>query len=352
MTDADGKAVANEGEVKKNTTITIKAEPAAGYTLKSLTANGKELKPEYNATTHTVPFAVQEEDVTIAVGFEKSAPTPSEEEVEVTLTVTGELNGKVKVGEKELVSGVNKVKKGETLKVTAKANDGFQLKTFTIDGVDRLAEAETGIAIAFKQAVAIAVEFKTIPEGGDEKVTLKIVQPQDGAIVVKASDGKVLENGAKIEKGTITITATPSAQYELEWLKANNEDLTTKVDKKTHSVQYEVKADVTIRAKFKKRNGGDRPTPPIAPPSTGVEDALFANVMVAPNPFTNQLRILNPEGVVGRYTLVNTLGGVVRSGALSSTEVFVDTEALPAGIYFVCIEIQGGVKRSIMAIKH
>ena len=352
VTDADGNNVANEGEVKKNTTITIKAEPAAGYTLKSLTANGKDLKPKYDKKTHSVSFAVQEEDVTIAVEFEKSAPTPSEEDVEVTLTVTGELNGKVKVGEKELVSGVNKVKKGETLKVTAKANDGFQLKTFTIDGVDRLAEAETGIAIAFKQAVAIAVEFKTIAEGGDEKVTLKIVQPQDGAIVVKASDGKVLENGTKIEKSTITITATPSAQYELEWLKANEEDLTTKVDKKTHSVQYEVKADVTIRAKFKKRNGGDRPTPPIAPPSTGVEDALFANVMVAPNPFTSQLRIVNPEGVVGRYTLVNTLGEVVRSGALSGTEVFVDTEALPAGIYFVCIKIQGGAKRSIMAIKH
>ncbi len=352
VTDADGKAVANEGEVKKNTTITIKAAPAAGYTLKRLTANGNDLKPKYDKKTHSVAFAVQEEDVTIAVEFEKSSSVPSEEDVEVTLTVTGELNGKVKVGEKELVSGVNKVKKGETLKVTAKANDGFQLKTFTIDGVDRLAEAETGIAIAFKQAVAIAVEFKTIAEGGDEKVTLKIVQPQDGAIVVKASDGKVLENGAKIEKSTITITATPSAQYELEWLKANEEDLTTKVDKKTHSVQYEVKADVTIRAKFKKRNGGERPTPPIAPPPTGVEDALFANVMVAPNPFTSQLRIVNPEGVVGRYTLVNTLGVVVRSGALSGTEVFVDTEALPAGIYFVCIKIQGGAKRSIMAIKH
>ncbi|MGP1461582.1 MAG: hypothetical protein ACTTKF_08405, partial [Bacteroides sp.] len=66
-------------------------------------------------------------------------------------------------------------------------------------------------------------------------------------------------------------------------------------------------------------------------PRTAVEDAVLASFAVAPNPFTSQLRIENPEGVAAHYELVNASGLVVRSGAFSATEVFVDTEALPQG---------------------
>jgi len=81
-----------------------------------------------------------------------------------------------------------------------------------------------------------------------------------------------------------------------------------------------------------------------------VEDAVLAGISVAPNPFTSQLRIVNPEGIVARYTLVNTLGGVVRSGVLSGTEV-VDTEALPAGLYFVRVTGQNGATRVLRVVK-
>jgi len=67
--------------------------------------------------------------------------------------------------------------------------------------------------------------------------------------------------------------------------------------------------------------------------------------VVAPNPFTAQLRIDNPEGVAARYELVNAAGVVVRTGAFVATEVFVDTEALPAGLYLVRLMGQNGAKR-------
>lgn len=343
VTDASGNNVANGGEVKKNSIITIKAEPAAGYTLKSLTANWKDLMPKYNTETHSVTYVVQEDDVKIMVAFEKPAPTPNEEEVEVTLSVIGVLNGKVKVGEQELVSGVNKVKKGKRQKVTAKADKGFRLKTFTIGGISKLAEANTGVDIAFTRAVAIAVAFETTTqEEGDKTVVLTVVQPQDGAIVVKGSDGKTLASGTKIEKGTINITVTPNAQYELEWLKINEEDFTEKVNKETRSVSYEVQADVTIRAKFKK--GADDP-------STAVEDAFLANVIVAPNPFTRALRIMGNEVSGVRYELFNAQGVVVRAGSVDTTEVVIDTEELVSGLYWVRLSDGKGAMRVYRVVK-
>ena len=40
----------------------------------------------------------------------------------------------------------------------------------------------------------------------------------------------------------------------------------------------------------------------IVDPATAIEDATFANVVVAPNPFDNQLRIANGD-LRGEYTL-------------------------------------------------
>ena len=79
---------------------------------------------------------------------------------------------------------------------------------------------------------------------------------------------------------------------------------------------------------------------------------MLASLSVAPNPFTTQVWIENPEGVAVRYELVNASGLVVRSGAFSATEVIVDTEVLPAGVYFVRIETQNGAKRVEKVVKY
>lgn len=333
--DADQNIVENEGGVKKNSTITIKAAPTSGYRVKELKANDTDLLPTYNETTKTASFNVLEADVTIVVAFEKVTTPPPAEEIEVTLNVIGDLNGEVKVGEQALVAGINKVKKGETLKVTAKAKTGFQLKTFTIDGTDKLSEAETGVTITFNQAVTIAVAFEAAAQPSDS-FTVTIVQPQDGTLVVKEGT-KVLENGAKVAKTTLTIVATPNAKYELEWLKVNEEDLTAKLDKTTHSVQYEVKADVKITAKFKR--------------STDVVDALFANTIVAPNPFGSQLRILNAEGQGAKYELINAQGIIVRTAQLGHVISQLDTEALPEGLYLLRLTHTSGVTKTFVVVK-
>ncbi len=91
-------------------------------------------------------------------------------------------------------------------------------------------------------------------------------------------------------------------------------------------------------------------TKPIVPQA--VEDAVLASVVVAPNPFAAQLRIVNPEGITLRYELVTLTGNVVRAGAVDSTETVVDTEALPAGLYFVRLTGQNGAKRGERVVKY
>ena len=77
-------------------------------------------------------------------------------------------------------------------------------------------------------------------------------------------------------------------------------------------------------------NQGGNPKPPQA-----VEDAALATITHAPNPFSSQLRIANPAGVVATYAILTSTGVVVASGALQGLETTVDTSAFTPGLYLV-----------------
>ena len=171
------------------------------------------------------------------------------------------------------------------------------------------------------------------------------------------------------ESVTLTATIAPenASEKRVTWSSSNPEIAT--VDPETGKVTAKKKGTCTITAKTKEEgssvegtctivvvennngggNGGGswQPQTPKA-----VEDAVLASLAVAPNLFTSQLRIENPEGVAVRYELVNAAGLVMRAGAFSATEVIVDTEALSAGVYFVRIETQNGAKRVVKVFKY
>ena len=85
---------------------------------------------------------------------------------------------------------------------------------------------------------------------------------------------------------------------------------------------------------------------------TPVEDPIVAGLSVVPNPFAAHLRILNTGAFVGRYQLVNATGVVVRAGVLESTELEIDTTALPTGIYIMRFEASNGAKRTQRVVKY
>ena len=98
--------------------------------------------------------------------------------------------------------------------------------------------------------------------------------------------------------------------------------------------------------------GGNTPGGNTPPKDTAVEEVALATLTVAPNPFHAQLRISNPSGVTAAYELVTLTGTVVRSGAVDGQEVLVDTETLPAGIYFVRLEASNSARRTLKAVKY
>ncbi len=88
------------------------------------------------------------------------------------------------------------------------------------------------------------------------------------------------------------------------------------------------------------------PSPSPTPDPNAVEDAVFAGILVAPNPFSTVLRISNVERTGIRYSLFDAQGVSILSGELPEGEISLSTEALPAGLYLLQLQAADG------AIKH
>ena len=82
----------------------------------------------------------------------------------------------------------------------------------------------------------------------------------------------------------------------------------------------------------------------------GVEDAVFANIVVAPNPFGNALRIVNGK-LRGTYALLNAQGVVVRCGNMDGNEVVVETSDLTSGLYLLRLSAENGATKTIRVVK-
>lgn len=79
--------------------------------------------------------------------------------------------------------------------------------------------------------------------------------------------------------------------------------------------------------------------------TTPVEDAAWADVIVAPNPCTTSIRISRHTGAnSAKYTLYSVMGRVVLSGALFAPETTLLVSHLPAGVYFLQLQTAEGAK--------
>jgi len=85
-------------------------------------------------------------------------------------------------------------------------------------------------------------------------------------------------------------------------------------------------------------------------PPTAVEDAVFASVVVSPNPFNALLRISNGD-VRGRYALYNTQGVEVALGVLEGAETHINTTSFPAGMYLLRLTAENGATKTFTVVK-
>ena len=108
--------------------------------------------------------------------------------------------------------------------------------------------------------------------------------------------------------------------------------------------------EATITVKSKKDESIKSTCKVVVESASSVEDAVFANVVVAPNPFSAQLRIANGE-LCGTYTLLNVQGVVVTSGVLEGAETRINTSSFPAGIYLLRLSADNGAMQTYRVVK-
>ena len=108
--------------------------------------------------------------------------------------------------------------------------------------------------------------------------------------------------------------------------------------------------ETTITAVSEKYESVTNTCKVIVIPPTAVEDAVFANVVVSPNPFETQLRISNGD-VRGKYALYNTQGVEVAFGGLEGVETLINTASFPAGMYLLRLTSENGAVKTYRVVK-
>ena len=231
------------------------------------------------------------------------------------------------------------------LKVEPKqGNTGVQV-TITVVLPNKKDEVRSG-AIAFvlandaktKQVVLLTQEKRPdqyitvdplnyiFPTAGEKKENCLTVESSAAWTLSYNADWLKVETkeGAAGEK-KLTITADPNSNKD-----ARMAELTF-----AHKDNNDNKQVVTLKQEGK---------------PAAVEEALFADVTVSPNPFHHLLRITNGN-LQGEYTLLNAQGVKVASGVLEVSETTVNTSELSAGIYLLQLNVKGGATKTYRVVK-
>jgi len=226
-------------------------------------------------------------------------------------------------GEKTLT-----IEKGTTVKLKALPDEHFRVAKFQVgqnasfpqEGTLLLKEP-TQVAVTFE---ALTYPVSAITHRGKGTLTLSTLDRQKN---VELKQGDLVYDGEKLQ---IAYSADAAFDAKPETLKTEG--------LKQEGNAYVVTGAVSVSIDF-------------VPKPTAVEDALLAQVVVAPNPFTTQLRLVC-EGVVGRYDLLNAQGVVVRSGNLMGNEQLIETTDLTSGLYLLRLTAASGATKTISVVKN
>ena len=200
-------------------------------------------------------------------------------------------------------------------------------------------------------------------KAGTVKIMLTTDVPSvNGICDVTVEAGTIELTGITIDPLSLKVGETKPIQYKLQpegaaatvKFKSLDETIATVDDNgnvtgvKEGKVKIEVTTDVaTVKGECDVTVEATTPDPGVA-----VEDAVFANVLVAPNPFEADLRIvLDGESQGVTYQLISANGAVVRSGNILSNETRVETAELTADIYILRLTSGSGKTKSFTLVK-
>ena len=340
------------------TKTACESKPATGITIEPLSVKIGETKP--------IKYGLQPAGSTSLVSFR------SQDETIATVDDKGNVKG-VKAGTVDILITTDVPTVNGTCKVTVE------------EGKTEL----TGIAIeplSVEIGKTKQIKYTLQPEGATANVTFK---SQDETIATVDAQGNVTgvkEGTVKIDvttdvadvKGTCDVTVTGAAivptgitieplsvkvggtkqiKYTLQpegatakvTFKSQDETIAT-VDAQGNVKGVKVgkvKIDVTTDVDGVKGTCDVTVEKPNA-----VEEAVFADVRVMPNPFETNLRIvLGGENRGVKYELINANGAVVRNGGIVANETLVETSELAAGVYILRLTSESGRTKSFKLIR-
>ena len=202
---ADGLYV--EGEA-----LTLKAVPDANYRFTGWTLRTSGEQSAGNESTMEIKVG----SATAGTYVARFEPILHQ----VTKTVDGNGTLTVTVDGKNVNSG-EQIQQGVTLKVVAKAADGYQLEALTLND-----QAMAGDKFTLLKDAELKAVFSEKPQ---ERHTMTIEEVKNGSLIVYNETGAPIASGSTLEKGSkITVVALPAAGHQLQEhsLKVGSKEIT------------------------------------------------------------------------------------------------------------------------------
>ncbi len=232
--------------------------------------------------------------------------------------------------------------KTATLTATVAPQDATNKKVTWSSNNTQVATVEEGTVTAVSEGNAT---ITVTTEDGNHTATCEV------SVIIPVTGVSLSQTELSLEKGktaTLTATVAPSdaPNKKVTW-SSNNTQVAT-VEDGTVTAVSEGNATITVTTEDGKHTATCSVT--VTPPAA-VEDAIFASVVVSPNPFNAQLCISNGD-VRGKYALYNTQGVEVDFGALEGAETRINTVSLPAGMYLLRLTAENGAQKTFTVVKN
>ena len=322
----------------KGTTATLVAT-----VVPSNATNKKVIWSSNNSSVATVEngtvIAVSGGNATITVTTEDgNHPATCEVVVTDLVPVTG-----VTLSQTEL-----SLEKGETADLTATVSpaDATNQKVTWSSNNTTVATVENGKVTAVSGGKAT---ISVTTEDGNHTATCEVTVTEEDVVLtglqLSPSETRLKVGG----EATLSVSYEPAgaSQREVTWSTSDAAIVTVDANGKIKGIAVG-EAIITVESKT---NTSIKATCKVTvEAATAVADAVFASVVISPNPFGAQLRIVNGD-LRGQYVLYNVQGVVVASGVLEASETRINTASFSAGTYLLRLTAENGATKTLTVVK-
>lgn len=342
----DGLPLTLGEKVPVGTLLKIERQANEGWEEKNFQVTGAELQAGESYKVIA--------DVSVIFKLKKKEENPQPPDTYKLLSLSKVGEGTVRVlSNGHLLAEGETIVKGQKIQVVATPDSNWELRAGNIE----VTPAQKGVGESewepqgnfSVKVIFTEKEEKPEPPVNPDETFLFVGLNVSGRGTVKVfCNNEEVKPQGRIKRGEqITIEATPDEGWEA--LPAN---LRVTASDKISDYVWKPKGDFVIGMLFMQKPPTpqpptpDPPKPPTPNPPTAVNEMEAIDVVIAPNPFTEQIRIKRNVLASVRFELLNALGVVVRAGDLHAEETTVATAELKTGLYFLRIksEVAGKVK--------